>query len=135
MYRLLLPVDDDPDLTRGQAVFVANLPGTEEMSVVLTHALTPAERDAGQQVSIDRIDTIRLARDYLEDRGIAVEAAEARTPPAEGILELADEFDVDHVVIGSQKRSPTGKAVFGSVAQTVVLDADVPVTVVGAAAD
>jgi len=132
MYRLLLPVDDDPARARGQAAFVADLPGHEEAEVVLTHALTPAEREAGEQVSIDRIETVRLAREFLEERGISVDEAEARTPPAEGILELTTEVDADHVVMSSRKRSPTGKVVFGSVAQTVLLEADVPVTVVGA---
>lgn len=131
MYRLLVPVDDTPAKARGQAAFVSNLPGTEDVEVVLTHSLTPEERDAGEHVSIDRIETVRTTRTYLEDRGIAVDAAEARNPPAEGILELATEFDVDQIVMGSQKRSPTGKAVFGSVAQTVVLDTDLPVTIVG----
>ncbi len=52
-------------------------------------------------------------------------------PPADGIVELADEFDADQIVMGSRKRSPTGKAVFGSVSQQVLLEADDPVTVVG----
>jgi nucleotide-binding universal stress UspA family protein len=43
------------------------------------------------------------------------------------------EFDVDHVAMGSRQRSPAGKAIFGSVAQQVILDAAVPVTVVGPA--
>ena len=43
---------------------------------------------------------------------------------AERILEAADEHDCDHTFIIGESRSPTGKAVFGDVAQRVVLNFD-----------
>jgi nucleotide-binding universal stress UspA family protein len=36
------------------------------------------------------------------------------------------------LVIGARRRSPVGKALVGSVAQTLILDADLPVLVVKA---
>lgn len=50
--------------------------------------------------------------------------------PAQEILEEAERQKARHIVVGGQKRSPVGKAVFGSVAQTVILNADRPVTTV-----
>ncbi|WP_232703187.1 universal stress protein [Halobacterium wangiae] len=134
MYRILLPVDNDADRARGQAAFVADLPATaDDVTAVVTHTLTSEEADAPDaQQHVERVVTVKLVRDYLAERGIGVELAEARQPPADGILEIAAEFDVDHIAMGSRKRSPTGKVVFGSVAQQVLLEADVPVTVVGA---
>jgi nucleotide-binding universal stress UspA family protein len=41
-------------------------------------------------------------------------------------LELRPEL----LVIGARRRSPVGKAFLGSIAQNVILDADVPVLVV-----
>ncbi|MFA1609428.1 universal stress protein [Halobellus rubicundus] len=131
MYRILLPVDDDAKRARAQADFVADLPGIDDIEVVVTHTLTDEEVGAPDELrNVDRVDTVRLVRDRLEDRGLDVELAEARHPPADGILEIAAEFDIDHIAMSTQRRSPAGKALFGSVAQTVLLDADVPVTIV-----
>lgn len=52
--------------------------------------------------------------------------------PVREIMEAADELDARYLVIGGRKRTPTGKALFGSTTQSVLLDADRPVlTVMG----
>ncbi|NUB93578.1 universal stress protein [Haloterrigena sp. SYSU A121-1] len=45
------------------------------------------------------------------------------------IIEVAKEEDCGHIFISGKKRSPAGKAVFGDVAQSVILQFDGPVTV------
>lgn len=47
--------------------------------------------------------------------------------PAEDILLLAEENDIDQIVIGIRKRSQVGKLLMGSVAQVVILKANCPV--------
>lgn len=47
---------------------------------------------------------------------------------ADRILDVADQNDVDHVFVTGEKRSPTGKAVFGDRAQSLILNFDGPVT-------
>ena len=47
---------------------------------------------------------------------------------ADRILEVADDNDIGHVFVTGQKRSPTGKAVFGDRVQSVILNFDGPVT-------
>lgn len=47
----------------------------------------------------------------------------------EAILDVADEDDCDHVFITGRKRSPVGKAIFGDMAQHVLLEFDGPVTI------
>jgi len=46
------------------------------------------------------------------------------------LLEAVRDLRPDLLVIGARRRSPVGKALLGSVAQNIILDADVPVLVV-----
>jgi len=133
MYRILVPVDTDPDRARGQAAFVEDLPTTaENIEVIVTHALPPDDvKDPDDVDGIEDVETVTLAEEYLTERGYAVELATGRMPPADGILDLAEDHGVDLIVMGSRKRSPTGKVIFGSVSQQVLLESPVPVTVVG----
>lgn len=48
--------------------------------------------------------------------------------PAKEILGEAERRDVHHIVIGGQNQTPVGKAIFGSITQSVLLNADRPVT-------
>jgi len=52
------------------------------------------------------------------------------TDVAEKILELTDKVGAEVLVIGARRRSPVGKFFLGSVTQTLILEADVPVIVV-----
>lgn len=45
------------------------------------------------------------------------------------IMQLADEYECDHIFVSGKQRSPTGKAVFGDLAQSIILQFDGPVTV------
>jgi len=50
--------------------------------------------------------------------------------PEVRILRQADDLDASYIVMGSRRQSPVGKALFGSVAQVVLLNTDRPVVVV-----
>ncbi|MFB6251056.1 MAG: universal stress protein [Halobellus sp.] len=47
--------------------------------------------------------------------------------PASEIVSYADEHDARYIIVSPQQRSQTGKILFGSVAQSVLLDAGCPV--------
>jgi nucleotide-binding universal stress UspA family protein len=50
--------------------------------------------------------------------------------PVQEILSEAKRRDAQYLVIGGRKRSPTGKALFGSKTQSILLEADRPVVTV-----
>ena len=47
--------------------------------------------------------------------------------PSDRIVEYATDVDAEDIVIGGRSRSPVGKALFGSVVQSVLLEANRPV--------
>lgn len=107
------------------------------------HALCVVSRAATRQLSPTRAEsTMESLEEEAERITAAVEerANEAGVEcipvvregaPDETILAYIDENDVDIVLIGGRKRTPAGKLLFGSVTQSVILHAGVPVTVVG----
>ena len=132
MYHVVLGVDENEERAESAAREVANLPGDAgEKRVTLLHVFT----DNPSGASATQVASVRAAKDVLEAAGLDVEIGESSGDPAESILELADEEDADLVVVGGRKRSPAGKALFGSVTQSVILNADRPVMVAGVVAD
>ena len=69
----------------------------------------------------------KVGREVLD--GVEFSALGRIGQPQEVILKTADERDVDHIFIHGRQRSPTGKAVFGDLAQAIILNFDGPVTV------
>jgi nucleotide-binding universal stress UspA family protein len=135
MYRILLPVDTDVERSLAQARFVANLPGaTEEIEVVIVHSFTArvdhGAKDVRETQTAADVRSVREVTDYLEEAGIEHELIDGAGNPAEVVLDVAADDAPDQIVMGGRRRTAVGKALFGSVTQSVVLDTNVPVTVV-----
>lgn len=71
-----------------------------------------------------------VGREVLDGVGVEYETVGAVGDEKNEILKKADEYDCDHLFIAGDKRSPTGKALFGDLTQSVILNFDGPVTVV-----
>ncbi|QLG26964.1 universal stress protein [Halorarum halophilum] len=84
----------------------------------------------GQAVEGARSYANDIGREVLRDVDVEYDAVGSVGDRAETILTETDRRGCDHVFLAGRKRSPAGKALFGDDAQRVILDADVPVTVV-----
>jgi len=71
--------------------------------------------------------TIRNLTDVLSAADVDHEVRGRVGDPGETMVELARGTGADIVVVGGRERSPAGKAVFGSVAQSILLSAPCPV--------
>ena len=131
MYRALLAADGQVDRVMKQAEAIAALPhAAEAVSVLVLNVYEDTSTDvSSEMLAPDRVNAVSEAVDYLEAEGISVEAQRVAGDPAQTIIGVADEIDADGVFIGGAKRSPAGKALFGSVTQQVILNGSRPTTV------
>lgn len=137
MYRILMPTDLDEDRARTQARFIAGLPAASESIEVLVQFVFHGEgRQAPEEIkpqaSAHRVASVRRATEILDEHDVEYSVIEGSGNTAEDIIKKADAEDVDLIVLGGRRRRPTGKILFGSVSQEVLLNTDRPVTVTGA---
>jgi len=143
MYHVLLPIDTDSDRAHAQLDVLESLPGEPtDVQVTLIHVYESIDAPADEAGSalIDEINeslsdlrgvpaSVTAVEDRLADRDISYDRVLHAGDAADAILSVAADRDVDAIVLGMRARSPVGKALLGSVSQTVLLDADRPVMV------
>jgi nucleotide-binding universal stress UspA family protein len=139
MFRVLLPLDTDTERSRRATEAVASLPNaTEEVAVTILNVhpkLEEIDETAAKPEEWydenDFPDSVLKAKEILQGSGIQVETRREFADPVEAIMETATEIEADRIVMAGRKHTPVGKVLFGSVTQSVLLDSDTPVTVVG----
>ena len=125
-----------------------DLAGPAGAAVRLVHVFEREEYDrirsqldiaADDEVSPDEVAkrhvTVRKLGDAMDAAGLSYSwhgRISDANKQGDAIVEAATDLGADLLVVGGRRRSPTGKAVFGSTAQDVMLDAPCPVTFVRA---
>lgn len=144
MYHVLLPVDGNTDRLEKQLETLTTLPGGDEITVTVLYVHEEVDTmpdEAGKSI-IDSVNnaiedlqglpqTVEQAAEEIEAAGMPVDVVETQGKPTDRIIEAAEELDVDAVLIAGRRRTPVGKAVFGSVTQGVILQGERPVIVAG----
>ena len=109
--------------------------------ITLVHAFETAEaaNETAERLGLEdgsaadlarRLDSVREVVRALEASGVGVDVDGRVGDPGAAVASVAADLAADRVVVGGRDRSPTGKAVFGSTAQDVLLSAPCPVTFV-----
>ena len=123
---------------------IISVAGPADAEVVLTHVFDEEEFDeiranlgvergsesATPDAVAERHTATRHLSETLSEAGVRHSIRGAVGDLADEVVETADTLEADRVIVGGRQRSPTGKAVFGSVAQEVLLSAPCPVTFV-----
>lgn len=137
MYRVLVAVDEDMERANQVAETVVDLPGHDDLAAVILNVFEEFEvTDEGGRVDSESLydeksipESVESVRKSLETEGIETIDRREHGEPAETILHVAEETDANAIVMSARKRSPTGKVLFGSVTQSVLLSANRPVIV------
>lgn len=116
-----------------------------DATVVITHVFTPAQfqeiaEDLGMadlaETEVDRVlerhESVRHFEEVFDEHGVDYEVKGVVGDISDGIIDIAERTESDRVIVSGRTRSAVGKAVFGSTAQDVLLNAPCPVTYVKA---
>ncbi|WP_435093097.1 universal stress protein [Halorubrum sp. N11] len=133
MYEILMAIDKGDDRRAiAQAEAITNLPTIDDS---VTAHLCHVFQENPEGASANQISAVRRARETLEEAGVNCVHYEASGDPANELLAAADDVEADAICISGRKRRPTGKAVFGSVTQDVILGSTRPIFTVPAPRD
>jgi nucleotide-binding universal stress UspA family protein len=141
---VLLALGPNDDTRTDELIQTAtDIAGPSGASIVLAHVFTPEEHEEATDrldftdaanADIDevtkRLSIVRDVEEGLEAAAIDYHITGRVGEHGARIVDIATEEGADHVIVGGRRRSPTGKAVFGSTAQHVLLESPAPVTFV-----
>jgi nucleotide-binding universal stress UspA family protein len=135
--RAIVPLDGSP-LAEGILPFIMEIAGPLDLEVVLLRVVQPVPPqvvDGSRLVVIEDVPgraaeagayLARIAAE-LADRGVRVRLKVRRGDPVTEIVEGAQEVDADLIAMTTHGRSGLGRLLFGSVAEAVLRQAEIPV--------
>ena len=139
MYCVLLPVGGDAEHALAAADAVASLPNAAaDVEAVILNVYEGFEA-SGEGGRVDSEDvwneenypeSVDVVEDRLTEAGVSASRRREHGDPADTIVDVAEAIDADNITMGGRQQSPTGKMLFGSTTQSVLIGADRPVTVI-----
>jgi len=144
MQTVLVPVTSHDRWTRAVADVVADVEDEDETRAAVMYRFSEDELEStaahldttAKSADIDELaarkSCVNEAIERLEAAGIecTTHGVETTDTDGEATLSAITDVDADRVYMYSRKRTPAGKAIFGSSLQHVLLNAPVPVVVV-----
>lgn len=127
---VLVPVDRDVDRALAQARYVANLPNAaEHVDATVCYVFPHQDYTGAPPHEFADVDAAVEAAAYLDGEGVTVDRLAVGGEVVRKLLDIAEERDVDGIVMGGRKRSGVQKVLLGSTSQDTMLSAKRPVTI------
>lgn len=133
MTTVLVPVDgsDDSDAALKYAFELFPDGEIHAVNMIQVTAIPDDPHRSPIEIAEERsAEIIGNAERIASDHDRTIHTATVHNSATDGILKYADDNDVDQIVMGSKGKSGLKRILLGSVAETVVRRAEVPVTVV-----
>lgn len=112
-------------------VILAHIFTEDEYERVLNRLdLDPASESTTPDGVARQHSVIQNVGSQLEKEGVGYEVRGVIGEPGLAISDLGFEISADRIIVGGRKRNPTGKAIFGSTAQEIMMESPCPVTFV-----
>jgi len=128
MYNVVMAVDSSEERAKAQVDKITKLPlNKNRIKITIVHVFSDNPRGE----STTQVSSVRHTADQLESEGYEVEIRGTGGDPSTEIVDIAEETDADLISVAGRKRSPSGKAIFGSVSQSILLQTDRPVIISG----
>lgn len=140
---ILLAVDDSPiafiaaEQVRilakalGSQVTIASVVVTDPLTSVSFYNNVPGITDYSMQAQAHAKNILTELSHQFTEQGISAESKILTAQsPSNAITKLADELNVDLIVVGSHGRTGFKKAIIGSVAQDILTSSHIPVLVI-----
>jgi nucleotide-binding universal stress UspA family protein len=137
---VLIAVEDNQERMRPVVEHASEIADALSATVTLFHVYGSGEfedkLDARGLESADPSDIalnesiIEMSSEMLRDAGLEFTVVAATGKAGEEVSDYIESHGIDHVFLGGRDLSPAGKALLGSVSQSVILRTDVPCTVV-----
>ena len=135
--RVVVPLDGSP-LAEGMLRFIVDIAGPLDLEVVLLRVIRPQPPQVTESSRFVVLEDIGArmaeAREYLvplavelSTKGIRVRTEVRRGDPVEEIVAGVREAGADLIAMTTHGRSGLGRLLFGSVAEAVLRQAEIPV--------